>query len=166
MAKLRVVGVGEFTVSNNPEEIIKTFALGSCVAVIFLHQPSRTVGLIHIALPDSSVSPDMVEKRPGYFADTGIPAVLRAMAAHTPGIMPSKPLGMVVKLAGGANVLDSNNTFNIGKRNVLTIKRMLWSMGMGPVAEDVGGSISRTVSVPLDTGRVYLSCPSKGEWEI
>ncbi|MFZ5774754.1 MAG: chemotaxis protein CheD [Thermodesulfobacteriota bacterium] len=166
MSKLKVVGVGEFAVSNTPDEIIKTFALGSCVAVIFLHQPTRTVGLIHIALPDSSVSPEMVDNRPAYFADTGIPVILRAMASLTFCPSPLKPQGMVVKLAGGANVLDSNNTFNIGKRNVLTIKRMLWSMGMGPVAEDVGGAISRTVSVPVESGRVFLSCPTKGEWEI
>ncbi|OGR01522.1 MAG: chemotaxis protein CheD [Deltaproteobacteria bacterium RIFOXYD12_FULL_50_9] len=165
MPKTQVVGVGEFAVSNDPDTVIKTFALGSCVAVIFLHKPTRTVGLIHVALPDSSINPDIVKDRPGYFADTGIPVILKKMALCT---MPGKSLsqGMVVKIAGGANVLDTNNTFNVGKRNVLSLKKILWSLGMGPVAEDVGGSFSRTVTVPVGTGKIVLSSPTKGEWEL
>lgn len=165
MAKTQVVGVGEFAVSRDPEEVIKTFALGSCVAVIFLHKPSRTVGMIHVALPESSISPDIVRDRPGYFADTGIPAILQKMAFITKQAG-NLAQGMVVKIAGGANVMDTNNTFNIGKRNVLSLKKILWPLGMGPVAEDVGGSISRTVSVSVGTGKVFLSSPTKGEWEL
>ncbi|HIJ89990.1 MAG: chemotaxis protein CheD [Desulfobulbaceae bacterium] len=165
MGKTVVVGVGEFAVSNDPGEVIKTFALGSCVAVIFLHKPTRTVGLIHVALPESSISPDIVRDRPGYFVDTGIPAILKKMAAcATPGANLTQ--GMMVKIAGGANVLDTNNTFNIGKRNVLALKKILWPLGMGPVAEDVGGSISRTVSVSVETGKIALSSPTKGVWEL
>ncbi|MCX5876058.1 MAG: chemotaxis protein CheD [Deltaproteobacteria bacterium] len=165
MAKTKVVGVGEFAVSKDPEEVIKTFALGSCVAVIFLHKPTRTVGLIHVALPESSISPEIVKDRPGYFADTGIPAILNKMAATTM-LAGSLAQGMVVKIAGGANVMDTNNTFNIGKRNVLALKKILWPLGMGPVTEDVGGSNSRTVSVSVGTGKIVLSSPTKGEWEI
>lgn len=165
MARTKVVGVGEFAVSSDPEEVVKTFALGSCVAVIFLHKPSRTVGLIHVALPEAVISPDIAAKRPGYFADTGIPAILKEMAAKTGG-GGGLARGMVVKMAGGANVMDSNNTFNIGKRNILALKKILWPLGMGPVAEDVGGSISRTVAIAVQTGRVFLSCAAKGEWEL
>jgi chemotaxis protein CheD len=165
MAKTKVVGVGEFAVSRNPEEVIKTFALGSCVAVIFLHKPTRTVGLIHVALPESSISPEIVRERPGYFADTGIMAILKKMSVITKqGNGLSQ--GMLVKIAGGANIMDTNNTFNVGKRNVLSLKKILWSLGMGPMAEDVGGTISRTVSVSVGTGRIVLSSPTDGEWEL
>lgn len=165
MSNTNVVGVGEYAVSKSPETTIKTFALGSCVAVIFLHKPTRTIGLIHIALPESSISPDIVQTRPGYFADTGIPAILREMAACS-GAGKGITHGMMVKIAGGANVLDTNNLFNIGKRNVLALKKILWPLGMGPVAEDVGGSYSRTVSVSVATGVITLSCPAKGEWNL
>ncbi|MFH7319960.1 chemotaxis protein CheD [Desulfurivibrio sp. D14AmB] len=163
----KVVGVGEFAVSANPGEKIKTFALGSCVAVIFLHRPSRSVGLIHVALPDSAISPDIAAKRPGYFADTGISAILKDMATLTgTGTGNGLARGMVVKMAGGANVMDSNNTFNIGKRNILALKKILWPLGMGPTAEDVGGGFSRTVTVGVASGRVMISCAGKGEWEL
>ena len=165
MATSKVVGVGEFAVSADPGDVIKTFALGSCVAVVFLHKPSRSVGMIHVALPESKISPDIVAKRPGYFADTGIPAILKAMAALT-GTGSNLAKGMVVKMTGGANVMDANNTFNIGKRNILALKKILWPLGMGPVAEDVGGGFSRTVTVAVQNGRVFISCAGKGEWEL
>ena len=62
--------------------------------------------------------------------------------------------------------MDPNNTFSIGKRNILAIKKILWKFGMGAVAEDVGGGISRTVSVDVDGGRVTISSPARESWEI
>ena len=108
-----LVGVGEFSASKTPGDVIKTFALGSCVGVIFLVPKLRMVGLLHVALPDSSINSRLYRNKPGMFADTGIPALLCEM----------KLLGYnekdrtVVKLAGGATIMDPNNTFNIGKRN-------------------------------------------------
>ncbi len=158
----RVVEVGGLVTSNTPGETVKTFGLGSCVAVVFLCPATRTVGMVHVALPHSSICPDKVKTMPGYFADTGIPALLQKMAAMGSG----NKKAMMVKLAGGANVMDPNNTFDIGKRNILAIKKTLWALGMEPMAEDVGGSISRTVTVSIDTGMVILSSPGCGEWRL
>lgn len=72
----------------------------------------------------------------------------------------------MVKLAGGANVMGTNDTFKIGKRNLLTTKKILWKYGLAPLAEDTGGNISRTVSVSVNTGEVSLSSPAKGDWQI
>jgi len=74
--------------------------------------------------------------------------------------------GMIVKLCGGANVMDPNDTFNIGKRNALAVKKLLWRYGMGAVSEDLGGNFSRTVSVFVDTGDVVLSSPGRPDWKI
>ena len=62
--------------------------------------------------------------------------------------------------------MDPNNTFSIGKRNALAIKKVLWQFGMGAIAEDIGGSISRTVCVDVDNGRVRISSPGREDWEI
>ncbi len=37
---------------------------------------------------------------------------------------------MVVRLAGGAQVLDSQGVFQIGKRNYLAARRILWKAGI------------------------------------
>jgi chemotaxis protein CheD len=54
----------------------------------------------------------------------------------------------------------------IGKRNILAVKKILWGYGLAPLAEDVGGSISRTVSVSVKTGEVTLSSPARGQWNL
>ena len=43
------VGVGEYAISGTPGEIVKTLALGSCVAVVVLDADNKSVGLLHIA---------------------------------------------------------------------------------------------------------------------
>jgi len=154
------VGVGEFAASKT--ETIKTMALGSCVAVVLLDTQNRTVGLLHVALPDSSINQKRAQDRPGMFADTGIPKILEQMKKF--GYTGQKRL--IVKLAGGASIMDPNNTFNIGKRNLLAVKKTLWRYQLGAIAEDVGGTISRTVSIDIKTGKVILSSPGREDWTL
>ncbi len=158
-----MIGVGEYGGSNKPGEVIKTLALGSCVAGIVLHPSTKTVGMIHVALPDSKTNPDRAKERPGYFADTGIPALLKLMAQISKNTGTKEYL---LKLTGGAKVMDPNNLFNIGDRNALAMKKIFWRFGMGPVAEDTGGQTSRTVAAYTDTGRIVISSPGRKDWEI
>jgi chemotaxis protein CheD len=160
---LIILGVGDFDASNKQEDTIKTYALGSCVGVVMVDPKAKVGGMIHLALPDSNINPAKAKQHPGYFADTGIPSLIRDMQKR--GYI-GKGRGLVVKIAGGANILDSNNTFNIGKRNVLAIKKILWGLGLWVVAEDVGGSFSRTISVELRTGKVEIFCPGRGTLEL
>ena len=148
------VGIGELGVSKNKDQLIKTFGLGSCVAIVALDPKVRAVGLIHIALPDSNINLDKAAKQPGYFADTGIPYFFRELAKL--GCNP-KGQGLIIKLIGGARVMDPNERFNIGKRNILAIKKILWSFNLAVAAEETGGSISRTVDVNVGNGRVTIS---------
>ncbi|MDO3378089.1 chemotaxis protein CheD [Geoalkalibacter halelectricus] len=158
-----ILGIGDLGASKNPEDTVKTFALGSCVAVIMLDPKTRTVGMVHCALPEARINPAKAQERPGYFADSGIPALLKEMARH--GCDPTGR-GFIVKLAGGAKVMDPNDTFNIGKRNLLAAKKILWAQGLGAVAEDVGGNFSRTVTITVRTGEVMLSSPGRPNWKL
>ena len=152
------LGIGEYGVVNKPGDIIKTHALGSCIAIIMLDPITRSIGMVHIALPESNVHKTRAEKLPGYFADTAVPVLLEKMKEMGAATNLRK---IVVKLTGGANVMDKNNTFNIGKRNALAIKKALWQQRMGAVAEDVGGTISRTVTVGVDDGKVVITSPGR-----
>jgi chemotaxis protein CheD len=160
---LIVLGVGDYGATAKADDTIRTYALGSCVGVVMVNQKSNIAGMIHIALPDSSINSTKARTSPGYFADTGIPILLKDMqkCGHT-----DNSRSLLVKIAGGANILDPNDTFSIGKRNVLAIKKILWGLGMGVVAEDIGGTFSRTVSVEAASGRIVVSCPGRGKWEL
>ena len=156
------VGVGECKASKNPDEVIKTMALGSCVAVIFLDPINRAIGMVHVALPDSSINKERMQQKPCMFADSGIPKLINQMKSFG-----YKDRGrLIVKVAGGATIMDPNQTFNIGKRNILAVKKILWKYRLGALAEDVGKNHSRTVAVSVKTGKVVISSPGRGEWEI
>jgi len=150
------VGVGEIVVSRSPDNVLVT-SLGSCVAVIVLAPAIYGAGLAHVALPASSVNVEQARIRPGYYADTGIPKLLAAMAKLHAGTKGR----LLVKLAGGANIMDPHSTFDIGKRNVLAIKKILWENRLGVLVEDIGGDFSRNVRVRVDTGQVLVKTLGK-----
>ena len=137
-------------------------ALGSCVGLIMVAPKLRAVGMVHIVLPDSKIDAEKAGETPGYFADSGIQAMLSEFRSL--GIRSNRDL--MVKLTGGATVMDANKTFDIGKRNVLSCRKNLWKNHMAAIAEDVGGNFSRTVWVEVDSGRVFVTSPGRGRWEL
>jgi chemotaxis protein CheD len=154
------IGIGEWAVSGDPAASIKTFALGSCVAAMVFDVKLGLAGMIHVALPESEIDPARARSVPGYFADTGLPLMIEEMkrlGATRPHVW--------VKLAGGASMMDPGGFFDIGKRNVTAVKRVLWKSQLGPLAEDVGGEISRTVTIQVSDGKVTLSSSGK-EWTL
>ncbi len=160
MSITHTVGIGEWIVVSQRDDLIKTYALGSCVAVIILDVKLGIAGMIHIALPDSAIDPEKGRKLPGYFADTGIPLMIEEMKKRG-----SVRAHIKIKMAGGASVMDDQGFFDIGKRNLLAAKRILWKSSLGAVAEDTGGTISRTVTVRVGDGETTISSGSK-QWQI
>lgn len=152
MSKI-TVGIGDSYASNKREEMIVTYALGSCVALIILDPISRVGAMAHIALPDSSVDTGRAEHLPGYFADTGVPFLLDLMKKQGATINN----GMIAKLIGGAKVTKTEDYFEIGKRNIVAIKRLLWQYSIPVRGEDIGGTISRTVNLKMEDGKAYIS---------
>jgi len=149
-----VVGVADGGVSQDPDSMLVTYALGSCVAVM-LHDPVAGVsGMVHYMLPESSMSSEESTARPWMFADTGISYLLRATLEH--GADKSR---LVVCAAGGAQIMNDNSTFNIGKRNCLAFRKALWKWGLTARAEEIGGTLPRTVRMEVATGRVWLQSP-------
>ncbi|NQT35157.1 chemotaxis protein CheD [bacterium] len=157
-----IVGVGECKVSNKNGDKIRALTLGSCVSVIAFDPKNHVAGILNIALPDSSINKKRVTEHPGMFANTGIPLLLRMMTKS--GYDGKSEL--IIKLAGGSTILDSNQTFNIGKRNILAARKALHTVNLKPEAEDVSDNYSRTVSIDVVTGIVIVSSPGKGQWDL
>ncbi|MHB1673431.1 MAG: chemotaxis protein CheD [Acidobacteriaceae bacterium] len=156
-----VVGVGDGGVSRDPDAMIVTYALGSCVAVMFHDPVAKVSGLVHYMLPESAMSAEKSNARPWMFADTGISCLLRAALDQG-----ADKRRLVVFAAGGAQVMDDNSTFNIGKRNCLALRKALWKFGLVAHAEDTGGTMARTVRMEVGTGRVWLQTPGGEQWEM
>jgi chemotaxis protein CheD len=143
------VGIGDAHVSNDPDAILVTHALGSCIAVAINDPTAGVAGLLHILLPDSKSSPHKVATHPCMFADTGIPAMF-----HSAYALGAQKPRMIVRVVGGAQMLDGEGVFNIGKNNYLACRRILWAAGVLIAAEEVGGAIPRNVRLTVNGGRL------------
>jgi chemotaxis protein CheD len=134
-----------------------THALGSCVAVCLFDPIGKVAGLIHVLLPDSKINPVRAQEQPAAFADTGIPLLLER--AEREGLNRRRT---IVRLAGGAETANAGGpgSFNIGRRNILASKNLLWKLGLLIKGESVGGTMVRTVHLSVGTGKVQISSNS------
>lgn len=107
--------------------------------------------MLHVMLPDSSIDAAKAEANPAMFVDTGVPRLFRE--AYKLGAVKER---MVVKVAGGAAVQGGSDVFEIGKRNMIALKKILWKNNVMIRSHDVGGSVSRTVTLAVGTGEVKL----------
>ncbi len=157
----QVIGIADCQISKEPDSILVTHALGSCIAVLIYDPVARVGGLLHYMLPESNIDQVKAKSQPFMFADTGIPALFHA--AYAKG---GEKKRMTVTVIGGAQVLDSGGVFNIGKRNYLACRKILWSAGVMIHAEEVGGNLSRTVRLDVASGKAYWRGPADGEREL
>ncbi|MFZ2448389.1 MAG: chemotaxis protein CheD [Syntrophobacteraceae bacterium] len=157
----KVVGVADMAVSNAPNEVLVTYSLGSCIAVVIFDPLARVGGMLHYMLPESSLDPEKARQNPWMFADTGI-----AMLFKQSYQLGAKKENIVVKVAGGAQILDPNGVFNIGKRNYLALRKIFWRNNVMVASERVGGTVNRTVRLEMGTGRVLLKEAGDSEIEI
>lgn len=146
---IKVIGIGEYEVSNNEEDIIKTYALGSCVAVVIYSAIIKKLGMVHIALPDSGISKYGKNiLKIGYFADTALPILFNEVC----GGYSFNRSSYKVSLFGGALSKRDNDIFNIGLKNIIKIESILNENSIGFDASNTGGYYSRTVEVDVRTG--------------
>jgi chemotaxis protein CheD len=117
--------------------------------------------MLHYMLPESSIDPEKAQKNPCMFADTGITRLFKNSYQ-----LGARKENIVVKATGGSQMLDPNALFNIGKRNYLAMRKILWKNNVGITAEHVGGEVNRTVRLEIDTGRVILKVGGDAEIEI
>jgi chemotaxis protein CheD len=152
LAKRVVVGIAEMAASAEPNDLLITYALGSCLGVAIYDPVARVGGLLHAMLPSSEIDPQKARDNPCMFVDTGVPRLF--LECYKAG---AKKERIILKVAGGAN-LNGNGPdhFEIGKRNVLALRKLLWKNGVLIQSSDLGASLSRTMSLEIASGQVRL----------
>ena len=149
--KTSIVGISEMRVSKQPDELLITYSLGSCLGVL-IHDPVHKVaGQLHAMLPLSKIDPAKAKATPGMFVDTGIPLLFRQ--AYELG---AEKKHIIVKAAGCSSLLDESGFFKIGERNFTVLRKLLWKNNILLETYDIGGNFSRTVSIQVATGAVRM----------
>lgn len=151
-----VIGVGDLAVSNNTQVILSTYALGSCIGVIAYDPAVKAAGILHLMLPESSISPEKAARQPAMFADTGLPAFFKALAG-----LRAERSRLRLFVAGGASVIAGTDPFRIGERNSRVTMDYLARQGYSVRRTETGGNINRTVHLDVNTGTVQLKTPTE-----
>lgn len=146
-----IINVSDAKVSNNPGDVLTTYSLGSCIAVCLYDPSCHTGGMLHYQLPDSKIDPDRAKEKPFMFADAGMKLLVEKLLS-----MGANKKRMKTKIAGGAAMDIGPKGFDIGKRNYLAIRKILWKHGMFIDAEDVGGSSPRNMYMNIASGDVKV----------
>ncbi|MBD3344730.1 MAG: chemotaxis protein CheD [Chitinivibrionales bacterium] len=147
-----IVGVSDMKACRGNGDMIVTHALGSCIGIA-IHDPVAGVGgILHYMLPLSKVDPPKAQKNPFMFGDTGIPLLFRE--AYKLG---AKKENLRVVMAGGAQVFEKKDFFDIGNRNIVIARKMFWRNGVMIAAEHVAGHIPRTLYLDVDTGESWFT---------
>ena len=149
-----VVGIADMKIISDGKII--TYALGSCIGICLYDPKLKLAALVHIMLP---LNMETGRKNPLKYADTGIRETLKAMQLK--GAMKSR---ITAKAAGGAKMFEvsgKGSLGNIGQRKIESVHAILKLEGMRLLAEDVGGSVARTLTFDADTGQAIIQSYGK-----
>jgi chemotaxis protein CheD len=153
-----VVGIAELATSDKANATLATYSLGSCIGVSIYDPKLKVGGLLHVMLPDSSIDPLKASSKPAMFMDTALPNLFRAAT----DLRVDKDRAQIC-VVGGAQIMDSSGVFNIGKRNYEALVSSLKEQGLHIHAQQVGGHVSRSMSLRLATGEVRLKVAGQGD---
>ncbi|PKN75518.1 MAG: chemotaxis protein CheD [Deltaproteobacteria bacterium HGW-Deltaproteobacteria-10] len=146
-----IVGISDIKVSNNLNDVIITYALGSCIGIVVYDPVVKIGGMLHYMLPESSLDQNKAKENPEMFADTGIPLLFKSCYK-----LGADKKRMIVKAAGGASILDDTNFFRIGQKNIMAMRKIFWKNNVMIDKEDTGLNYNRTVRLEISTGKVLV----------
>ena len=143
------VGIGEGKTAVN-QQILISYALGSCVGVCMYDRDKKIAGMAHIVLPgkESAVS----RENPYKFADEGVKELIREM--ERAGASRKR---ITAKIADGAKMFETaSRQWEIGEQNVAAVKLALEKEGIRLVAENTGKNYGRTILFFAGDGKLEV----------
>lgn len=139
------VGMGKIFAAREP--VVLKAILGSCVGLALYH-PRLKAGLLgHIVLPESADRPGP----PGKFANRAIPFAIEALRE-----MGVNSVGLVARIAGGANMFGTGGPMQIGDANIQATIDALKAANIRLTRQEVGGTSGRRVTLDCSTGEFRI----------
>lgn len=135
------VRIGELVATKDPEAVLVSVGLGSCIGLAMIDRARGVVGLAHVMLPESKPGQESSPLR-GRYADRAVPTLLDevvALGAHTSALE--------VGIAGGAHMFGHGSAIEVGKRNEEAVRAALDGVRLSVTAAETAGDKGRTVRV-------------------
>jgi chemotaxis protein CheD len=147
-----IVGIADLKTSVNPSDVVITYALGSCLGITAHDPVARVGGMVHVMTPSSTLDPPRAVRAPATYVDTGVSLLINECMRL--GAQKSR---IVLVAAGGAERGDgASDMFQIGRRNFVALRQVLWKLGIILRRHDVGGNHPRTMSLTIGSGEVGI----------
>lgn len=144
-----IVGIGEYTISTKKEDVVKTFALSTCVGIVVYDINKKILAMAHVLLPKTirGNEDDQMAK----YADTAIYNVFREMIIkHN-----CNESNFQVTLFGGIDS-KAGDIFKVGEKNIAVIKGILDKKNIIYDSTNTGGRLSRTITAYTSDGTIDL----------
>ncbi|MDX9752533.1 MAG: chemotaxis protein CheD [bacterium] len=144
---IRRIGISDMVLSSHPNDLLITHSLGSCVGVTMYDPVLRLGGLIHCLLPQAKMNLERAKANPYMFVDSGVQELLSQLFSRG-----ADKRRLIIKVAGAGQFLDQKKIFNVGERNYTVLRKVLWQNNLLIRAEEVGGTVPRTMTLSIKTG--------------
>jgi chemotaxis protein CheD len=147
-----IVDIADLKVSGNAEDIIITYALGSCLGLVVFDPRLKIGGILHAMLPEGKEKRSEPDFNPYKYVDTGVPLLFKECYKFG-----ATKRSLKIYAFGCANMTKASSAFlNIGDRNYAALNKILWKNNAMIDKEDIGGDKSRTIELMLSEGIVNL----------
>ena len=144
-----VVGIAEGKTAVE-QQVLISYALGSCVGVCLYDKSRKIAGMVHVILPEKAVAVN--RENPYKFGDEGVRRLVQEMER-----LGAEKKRLTAKIAGGAKMIETGRPeWEIGAQNVASVKKTLAEEGIRLIAEDTGKNYGRTVSFYAGDGRLEV----------
>lgn len=154
-----LVGMSDIAVAKGPG-LFSCLGLGSCIGLCLLDPVANVGGMAHIMLPEQFS--EASGAKPGKFADTAVPEIVSQLER-----LGARFNRLLVAIAGGAQVFrfgsEAAPRLDIGRRNTSAVIEQLSKIGLRVAAQDVGGTLGRTVTMTNESGIIRVKTVSQGE---
>jgi chemotaxis protein CheD len=145
---IRDVYTGE-VYAGGRDTILRSNAIASCVVIVAYDKEKMLGALAHVMVPGVAPAGKTIQRT--RYAANAIEELLNRMAE-----LGASCDEIEVCIAGGGNVLKREDD-SICQENIDSVTSILNERGIPITAEDVGGTLRRTVSLDVETGRVYVA---------
>jgi chemotaxis protein CheD len=156
MLKEKIVALGSMSVSRAPLTTLCTPPLGTAVAVAIFDPLNSIGGLLVCILPDSTLDEARAMEDPCLFVDTGLQALLNEFRRLGGQLAQAR-----LYVAGGMEVIQGENAYDLGPRNAQMLQNLLPVYGLTPDGSELGGHLSVSLSLDVDTGEVTIKRPGQ-----
>lgn len=140
------VRIGELVATKDPEAVLVSVGLGSCIGLAMIDRARGVVGLAHVMLPESKAGQEDSPLR-GRYADRAVPALLDEVVA-----LGARAFALEIGIAGGAHMFGHSSAIEVGKRNEEAVRQALAGARLTVTAAETAGDKGRTVRVHADGG--------------